>query len=75
MPKDPDTQPKNSNPYYLFRNQWFTLFLEDAGVISPEEDGRIWVLFYDSHMHCNHSLLKLLWEAAREYKDDRHLVG
>ena len=75
MLSDPDTQPRNSKPYYLFQNRWFTLFLEEPGVISPMEDGPIWVLFYDCYMHCNHSLVKLLAEAAREYRNDRHLVG
>jgi hypothetical protein len=64
-----------SKPFYFFRNRWFTLFLEEPGVISSENAGPIWVLFYDCYMHCNHSLPKLLWEAAKEYKDDKHLVG
>ena len=28
----------------IFDNKWFSLFLEAPGVISPEEDGPIWVL-------------------------------
>lgn len=59
----------------IFKNKWFSLFLEEAGVISPEGDGPIWVLMYDCYMICDHSLFKLLWTAAKEYKDDRHLVG
>ena len=59
----------------VFNNKWFTLCLEAPGVISPEEDGPIWVLVYDSYMVCDHSLIKLLWTAAKEYKHDKHLVG
>ena len=65
----------NSKVRTIFDNKWFSLFLEAPGVISPEENGPIWVLIYDAYMHCDHSLIKLLWTAAKEYKNDRHLVG
>lgn len=64
-----------SKPNYIFNNRLFTLFLETPGVIAPEEQGSIWVLFYEDYMHCNHSLAKLLWELVKEYHHDRHLVG
>lgn len=64
-----------SEPFYLFRNKYFSLFREIPGVISPEEDGPIWILIYDCYMHSNHSLIKLLWEAIKEYKRDQYLVG
>lgn len=64
-----------SNVKTFFNNKWFSLFLEKSGVISPEEAGPIWVLIYDCYMVCDHSLIKLLWTAIKEYKDDTHLVG
>ena len=66
---------KKSRPHFDINTPWFRLFREDPGVISCKEDGPLWILFYDCYMHDNHSLLKLLWEAAKEYKNDRHLVG
>lgn len=61
----------NHKHFTLFQNRWFSLFREEAGVISEEP---CWVLFYDCYGHFNTSLIKLLWEAATEYMDDRHLV-
>lgn len=66
---------KKSRPYFDINTRWFRLFREDPGVISREEDGPLWIIFYDCYMHSNHSLLRLLWEAVKEYKNDRHLVG
>jgi hypothetical protein len=62
-------------PHTFFSNKWFTLFLEKPGVISAPEDGPLWILFYDCYMVCDTSLLRLLWKAVKEYKDDIHLVG
>jgi hypothetical protein len=59
------------NPKYQIKTRWFTLFQEAPGVISPRS---CWVLFYSSHGHFNESLLKLLWEAFTEFKNDKHLV-
>jgi hypothetical protein len=64
---------EKSKPFYVFNNRLFTLFLESPGVISSESQGSIWVLFYRECMYCNHSLVKLLWEAVREYHHDRLL--
>jgi hypothetical protein len=50
----------------------FLIFRERAGVISP---GPCWVCIYDSYMHCDESLLRLMWSVMTEYRDDRHLVG
>lgn len=61
----------NHKHFTVFNNRWFMLFREQAGVIS---EGPCWVLFYDCYSHYNESLIKLLIEAAREYKSDRHLA-
>ena len=61
----------NHKHFTLFDNRWFTLFREQAGVISK---GPCWVLFYGCYGHYSESLIKLLIEAAREYKDDKHLA-
>lgn len=48
------------------------LHLEPAGVIGPEAT---WVLVYDSYLHADTCLLRLIQEVIREYGHDRHLVG
>ena len=60
---------------YLFDNKWFSLFREKPGVISPPEDGPIWIIFYDCYMQTDHSLLGLLWQLITEHHSDHHLVG
>ena len=37
--------------------------------------GPFWVGTYDCYMHTHDSLLGLLMEMIREYKQDQHLVG
>jgi len=64
-----------SKPLYLFKNRWFTLFREEPGVISSPNQGHLWVLMYDCYMHTSHSFPRLLWEAAKEYQADQHMVG
>lgn len=61
----------NHKHFTLFNNRWFTLFREQAGVISKNP---CWVLFYDCYGHYNESLIKLLVEAATEHKHDKHLA-
>lgn len=34
-----------------------------------------WVIFHECWMYCNGGLLATIWQAATEWKNDRHLVG
>lgn len=61
-----------SNPLYLFKNKYFTLFLELPGIISPDY---CWVIIYSGYMHTNESLFRLLVEVITEFKSDKHIVG
>jgi len=56
----------------MISTRWFMLFQEAPGVISKDP---CWVLFYDCYGVFDTSLIRLLWTAIKEYKDDRHLVG
>jgi hypothetical protein len=56
---------------YNFNNRFFSIHLEDPGIISP---GPCWVLFYGMYAHYNASLFGLLWEVITEFKSDKHLV-
>jgi len=56
----------------MISTRWFMLFQEAPGVISKDP---CWVLFYDCYGIYDTSLIRLLWTAIKEYKDDRHLVG
>ena len=61
----------NHKHKYEISTRWFHLFQEAPGVISPEP---CWVLFYDCYAIYDTSLIRLLWTAIKEYKDDKHLA-
>jgi len=56
----------------MISTRWFMLFQEVPGVISKDT---CWVLFYDCYGVFDTSLIRLLWTAIKEYKEDQHLVG
>jgi len=43
----------------------------------PDEISRegTWVIFYECWMYADGSLIKTIWQAITNWKDDRHLVG
>ena len=62
----------NNKQKYTISTRWFLLFQEAPGVISKDT---CWVLFYDCYGVFDTSLIRLLWKAIKEYKEDQHLVG
>ena len=76
MNEEPNFTNKNKKSINLISSRWFGLGLERPGVITPPNKGYCWVLFYgECYMICNTSLLGLLWELVRQYKNDSQIVG
>lgn len=48
------------------------VFRERAGVLA---DVPVWVCFWNCRMACDESLFRLVWTVARDWDDDRYLVG
>ena len=45
---------------------------EKAGIIGPTE---CWICLYDSYIHIEDTLPKLLWNVLKEFRNDKHFVG
>lgn len=59
-------------PEHIFTLLGLVIFKERAGVISPRP---VWVAFISEYMYTGDTLPGLLLNIARQWKDDKNLIG